>query len=359
MEITPIDNTFGAAFIGCEVAGVLLGVSLLQALFYYSQQSDTPVVRTLVGAVIVFDMVHQALISHTVYYYLVSNYGDPSTLSKVVWSLLAEVLFNGFGAFCVQSFLTWRIWKLSGTKIWITVLVILLVLAEFGCVVAFGIIALLRVKTFAELAAELKGLSITVNALAAASDVLIAGTLTLLLQGSKTGFARSDTMLNKLTLFAVNTGALTSLCAVASLISILAAPDTFIYISFFFCMGRLYTNSLLATLNARKMIRHAGDNVHTTTGPNLSFSFNSIAKSFTRPGSFISAKKQVPRTELDIKIDTVHEMRSQDYRGHHVSSKQEESRSEYEMAHSSLTNLSHVDNDSTISVPSQAHFEAV
>ncbi|KAF5379624.1 hypothetical protein D9757_009222 [Collybiopsis confluens] len=76
---------------------------------------------------------------------------------------------------------------------------------------------------------------------------MIAGILTLLLQRSKTGFR--------------------SLCAVASLISILAAPNTFIYISFFFSIGRLYTNSLLATLNARKMIRKAADDLqtHTTT----------------------------------------------------------------------------------------------
>ncbi len=70
--------------------------------------------------------------------------------------------------------------------------------------------SLLKVRTFVELAAELKvciiqlysplddnlkylsfqGLSITVNALAAASDLIIAGTLTYLLQTSKTGFKR-------------------------------------------------------------------------------------------------------------------------------------------------------------------------
>ncbi|KAJ3725667.1 hypothetical protein DFJ43DRAFT_574179 [Lentinula guzmanii] len=352
--VESLNDTMGAAFIGMAVAGFLLGLSFLQAYIYFSEQHDTLVVRSLVGLVVSFDFVHQALISHTVYYYLILNYGDPSALGLVVWSLLAEVIFNGFTAFCVQSFLTWKIWRLSNSNMWVTGVVAALVLAEFGCVIAFGIIALVRVRTFADLATDLKGLSITVNAIAAAGDVLIAGILTWLLQTSKTGFQRSDTMLNKLTIFAVNTGALTSLFAVASLISILAAPNTFIYITFFFCMGRLYTNSLLASLNARKKIRNGGDNVHTTTGHNFSFQ----SKSFTKPSSFISfgSKRQ---QEISIQIDTTQELRAQDYSRSCTMSKQNE---EYELGGSSTGNISRADIDSTVDIPvlpSEAHFNAV
>jgi hypothetical protein len=91
----------------------------------------------------------------------------------------------------------------------------------------------------------------------------------------------------------MNTGLLTSICAVASLISVIiilllllpsliefkqicAAGTTFIYIAFFFCLGRrkyllsayqipmiftkrigytVYSNSLMAILNARQSIR--------------------------------------------------------------------------------------------------------
>ncbi|KAF5367897.1 hypothetical protein D9757_011249 [Collybiopsis confluens] len=311
LAMEALDNTFGATLIGVIVAGVLLGVSLSQTYYYFSQQSDTPAIRSLVAAIVFFEVVHQIMISHSVYYYLVTNYNKPYALVAVIWSLLTEVFFNGFTAFSVQSFLTWRIWKLSQNNL-LTAVIMFLVLAEFGKMCR----CLVRVKTFADLAADLKGLSITVNALAAAGDVLIAGTLTFLMQTSKTGFSRSDTMLNKLTLFAVTTGALTSLCAVASLVSILAAPNTFIYVSFFFCMGRLYTNSLLATLNARKMIRSAGDNVHPTSGPNISFWSGSFAGSFPKPAvSFPSNSKLTQPTELDIKINPVHGIRTQDHQG--------------------------------------------
>ena len=59
------------------------------------------------------------------------------------------------------------------------------------------ITSLINVHTFAELA-TLKYLSISVNALAAAGDVLIAGTLSLLLHRSRTGFQKRDTMINQL-----------------------------------------------------------------------------------------------------------------------------------------------------------------
>ncbi|KAJ7156813.1 hypothetical protein C8R43DRAFT_1125394 [Mycena crocata] len=154
----------------------------------------------------------------------------------------------------------------------------------------------LLLNTFAELT-DLKALSTTVNALAASGDVLIASILCFLLLRSRTGFKRSDSMIKKLVLFFVNTTLITSLFAIASLISITVAPTTFIYILFFFCMGRLYSNSLLAILNARHIIVPTDDGILTTNDMPLSwrgFRPADRTRSFTRP-------------ELAIKIDTSQE----------------------------------------------------
>ncbi|KAF7370965.1 hypothetical protein MSAN_00730600 [Mycena sanguinolenta] len=308
-----LDKTFGVGFIGVVVAAGLHGVSCVQAWWYYTHQDDRWPLKLLVGAVMTFDTIHQALISHTVYTYLITNYNNGAELLQIVWSLLVEVLFNGLTALLVQrftnslldvlhltplSFLTLRIWRLSNGNIWLTGIALLLVWGEFGCVLAYVALSL-RLHTFVELV-ELKALSITVNALAAAGDVFIAGTLTWLLHRSRTGFHRSDTMIRKLTIFAVNTGAVTSLCAIGSLISICVAGNTFIYILFFFCMGRLYCNSLLATLNARKSIRGAADGIHTTS-ENLSLSLREFPKN---TASLSLASK---RPNISIKIDTTQE----------------------------------------------------
>ncbi|KAE9387477.1 hypothetical protein BT96DRAFT_1005084 [Gymnopus androsaceus JB14] len=278
-----INSTYGAAFVGIQVAGVLLGSSHLSILGTHISCHFT---------------------------------AEAAKLETVVWSLLAEVLFNGLTALAVQCFLTYRISMLSGNKVvhgnkmWLTAFVGSFVLAEFVCVLTFAIIALMRVKTFEELSAELKGLSITVNALAAAGDLLIAGILTLLLQRAKTGYRSSDSIINKLTLFAVNTGALTSLCAVASLISIVAAPNTFIYISFFFSMGRLYTNSLLATLNARKGIRASAEGVNASDVDNVS-----LPSDLKRGASSSLVFQHTKNTGISIQVNTTCEYISDLERG--------------------------------------------
>ncbi|KAF8800906.1 hypothetical protein BYT27DRAFT_7116379, partial [Phlegmacium glaucopus] len=268
---------------GLILSPILAPVSCVQAWYYFTHQTDTWPIKLLVSAVMFFDTIHQVLITHTVYTYTVTNWGTPAELQKLVWLVIYLTINQGLTALLVQSFLAMRVWRLSNRRIALISVVALLVLGEFG--MFFSSLKILHFKTFAQLV-ELKALSILVNALAAAGDLLIAGTLCVILHLSRTGFRRqvppavnqkfslfinlfflyrSDTMINKLILFAVNTGFLTSICAVASLVSIVVAGHTFIYIGFFFCIGRLYTNSLLATLNARKMIRIAGEGIQATS----------------------------------------------------------------------------------------------
>ncbi|KAG1755526.1 hypothetical protein EDB19DRAFT_1661821 [Suillus lakei] len=255
-----LDNTFGALLIGVVVSAILYGVTCVQTWYYFTRYtSDSWRIKLLVGAVLVSDSTHQALITHAVYVYFVTDFDITSDLEQVVWSVIVEVLFNGFTALMVQSFLTMHIYILSNKSITATLSVLSLVVAEFVLVVIYFAKAI-KFTTFIEIT-ELKSLSMSVNAVAAAGDVLIAAYLCTLFQNHRTGFRSSDIVLNKLILYTISTGLLTSVCAVMSFISITVWHDTFIYIAFYFCLGRLYCNSLLATLNARKGLRsHFYDN---------------------------------------------------------------------------------------------------
>ncbi|KAG7445905.1 uncharacterized protein BT62DRAFT_141887 [Guyanagaster necrorhizus] len=293
-----VDNTMGAAFIGVIIAACLYGVSCVQTWYYFNQyQTDVWYIKSLVAIVWLFDSVHQALISHTVYYYVVTNFSNPTEQENLVWSILLEVLFNGFIGFLVQSFLTMRVWRLGNENVALTAVITCLVLTEFGCSVAFTIQSM-KLSTWADLT-HMRGLSMTVNVVGAISDVLIAASLFYFLHRSRTGFKQSDTMISKLILFSVSTGLMTSVCAVASLISILIWGKTLIYVAFYFSLGRLYSNSVLATLNARKSIRglsEAGDM------GDLTLSLNTFKTGLPRFAT------TVPRqTNISIKIDTTQE----------------------------------------------------
>ncbi|KAN0098024.1 hypothetical protein V8E55_002470 [Tylopilus felleus] len=293
-----LDNTLGAFLIGVVVSATLYGVTIIQTWYYYSRYPSDPwYVKLLVAGVLLSDTCHQALITHTVYTYLVTYFGELEALGEVVWSLIVEVFFNGFTALFVQSFLAMRVYRLSNKSWLATGSVMILVIGEFVLVLVYAIQAI-QFNTFAQLA-TLKALSMSVNAVAAAGDVLIAIYLCTLLQKSRTGFRRSDSMINKLIVFSINTGLLTSICAVASLISISASPNTFIYIAFYFCLGRLYCNSLLATLNARKGLR-AGSH-----SDEMSLSLQGVQQKTTQ--SVIGTTTKRTPNNISIKIDTTQE----------------------------------------------------
>ncbi|KIM52868.1 hypothetical protein SCLCIDRAFT_481666 [Scleroderma citrinum Foug A] len=232
-----INATFGAYLLGVIMSAILYGVTIVQTWFYYvGYPADPWHTKSLVLAVFISDTIHQALITHSAYIYLVADIAAPTQLGSVVWSLVVEVLFNAITALLVQCFLTMRVYRLSNKSIIATASVLVVVIAQFVLSVTY-VAKAIPLKTFVEIE-NLKILSSAVNVTTAVTDVMIAACLCFLLQKSRTGFRRSDNMINKLIMFSINTGLLTSLFAIASLISISVQPDAFIYIAFYFCLGR-------------------------------------------------------------------------------------------------------------------------
>lgn len=171
-----------------------------------------------------------------------------------------ESLCTGVTGALVQLFYVMRVWLLCKNKI-LTGFILLLTLASTGMGLSWVVIAMQQ-ETYDDLL-SVSWLTITVDSLSAVTDIVIASALVFLLHQARTGFKKSDTMINKLILFVVNTGVLTSCCALASLLVLAASPLTLIYAPLYFCLGRLYTNSLLATLNARDSIKkQSEDNSH-------------------------------------------------------------------------------------------------
>ncbi|PPQ73740.1 hypothetical protein CVT24_006960 [Panaeolus cyanescens] len=306
-----LDNSMGAMMIGTIISAVLHGICLLQAFIYWQKyRKDVWWLKSLVATTVLFDAIHLFMISTAVYHYVVTNFHSPDRLKFLTWTVLMEALFTGVNAGIVQTFYTYRIWRLSKHNWLITGTILFLILCTTGCGVAWVILSM-RMQTYEDLL-TISPLTITINALSTAVDVGIAGSLCLLLHTARTGFrrsvflfrfsipvvddCRSDTIINKLIVFVVNTGVLTSACAIAALICLVASPKSLLYATFYFCIGRLYTNSFLATLNARKTITSEVDG---------SSGLNSVPTSVISPHAtgHISSKAQ----NISIRIDTTKE----------------------------------------------------
>ncbi|KAI0045135.1 hypothetical protein FA95DRAFT_1607948 [Auriscalpium vulgare] len=295
-------TSLGGLYIGIVVGSALWGVTALQTWSYYREYpEDAWQLKLLIAVAFTLDTVHQIFISHTGYLYLVSNYFNPRALEHVQWSIKVEVLVAGLVAVLVQGFFVSRIYKLSNKRMVLTLGVTVLVVCQFTayilyCAKAFGM------KTFAQIS-TVKDFSMSINATTVAADLAITGALCCLLHKSRTGIKCSDTMINRMIIFTVTSGLLTSLDSICSLVTIAALPNTYIYITFFFALSRLYVNSLLATLNARA--RYRRDAAITS-----SFSIGPFG---ARPGvelENISALDMHPHSKnIAIRIDTTKEFR--------------------------------------------------
>ncbi|KAH0839436.1 hypothetical protein J3R83DRAFT_219 [Lanmaoa asiatica] len=305
MSITPsplspsliINPSFGAFLIGVVVSATLYGVTCIQTWYYYSRYPSDPwYIKLLVAAVLVSDSCHQALITHTGKYnhpqpplYIygfrwvpgVSSMNDIDT-DVTTQSIVSRRMFRfifSFSTFCSRT--------------------LSLPLQTFA---QLADLKVMRKKNYSPRNSPLmirQDLSMSINAVAAAGDVLIAVFLCTLLQRSRTGFRRSDTMINKLVSVHVD-GAFFSERRVRSRsCSIAAWPATFIYIAFYFCLGRLYCNSLLATLNARKGLR--GE----SRSDEMSLSLQGVAQK-TNNSIVGTTSGRVPNN-ISIKIDTTQE----------------------------------------------------
>ncbi|THG95619.1 hypothetical protein EW145_g7924 [Phellinidium pouzarii] len=148
-----------------------------------------------------------------------------------------------FTCLLVQNFLVYRIWRLSRKNVPLVCILEIIVVAEFAAVTVPSI----------EWIAKL------INSLMVSADFAIAAALIYYLNHSRTGFKRSETMINRLIVFTIHTGLATSVFATLSLIFSSLYPTALIYVTFFICVSKLYVNALFATLNSRTSMRSAGE----------------------------------------------------------------------------------------------------
>ncbi|KAL5482979.1 hypothetical protein ACEPAI_9574 [Sanghuangporus weigelae] len=299
-QIPALDNTMGVLYLGVTLAMALWGASCVQTYYYYNHYpDDAPWMKSLVAVVWTLDTVHQGLITHSVYKYLITEYGNLVYLNTIVETLLVEIYFEALVVLLVQAFFILRVWRLSEKNIPLAVILVALSISSFALSVVFTVKGH-QLKTFSRLK-EIYALNRSINVINAVTDVSIAAALIYLLNKSRTGFRRSNHIINHLIFYSLNTGLLTSIDAIGSLVGNVVWGDTFIYIFFFVNISRLYTNSFLATLNTRKGIHGIDEN---SNGQSFSVSqsrFHSRAVELEAPSAQRGTNNQAA---LSIKVNT-------------------------------------------------------
>ncbi|KAH9945395.1 uncharacterized protein BXZ73DRAFT_96386 [Epithele typhae] len=246
----------GVLVITIAFAGMLWGFSSATAGFYcvHCWRNDKKFLRVAVVLVWVVDTFH----------FLSFVYTSPRlslppvmmlTEAAVAW--VEVVPKHAYLQFDINEprtmFYLQRIYAF-GRNIWTAILLGLLVAANFAMSIVITYKAILGKTLLAYLRLQL--LAGILAALTAASDIALTGWMIYLLMKSRGHGPRSRRLINRLLLYSLNSGFVTTVLALLALLTLFLSPTTGIF-SFFFNVGaRTYPLSMYSSLNAREGLRH-------------------------------------------------------------------------------------------------------
>ncbi|KAJ7821324.1 hypothetical protein B0H14DRAFT_2831596 [Mycena olivaceomarginata] len=232
---------------------------------YYSRfPNDSRKLKYLVAFMWSFEMAHAVCIGCTLYQMTVSDYGHPESLILIPRSLAVAVIFSGIVGAGVQVVFAVRIYHVSHS-LYIPCLSWALSFSRLLGSIAVGFYGL-QLKTIPDFEARFAWLLNSLWSVASANDLIIAVTLVYWLYRQRPAAdRRTVALVDKLIAWTMETGVVTSAAGLASLVCFATMKKNYIWIAFFVVNARLYSNSLLASLNSRARLRAMSEE----TDPNI------------------------------------------------------------------------------------------
>ncbi|KAJ7764913.1 hypothetical protein B0H16DRAFT_1526191 [Mycena metata] len=247
------DNTLGAYQIGVLVSLVLFGVMSTQTYIYYGRfPTDTRNMKLMVALVWVLEFAQAICISIALYKWTITSFGVPLIVPPKTFDI--SIFFSGVISACVQGFFSFRIYTLSRTLV---IPIISWFLSFLRLVVGTAVfITAYRMTALPIFEAQFGWLITTAASVGVGNDLLITVTLVLVLQKQRGEVqARTVPLVDRLIIWTMETGLMTTVASLATLICFLTMKGNLVWGGVFVVVSRLYSNSVLASLNSRQTLR--------------------------------------------------------------------------------------------------------
>ncbi|KAI0628298.1 hypothetical protein C8Q77DRAFT_468050 [Trametes polyzona] len=249
-----LDNTYGAMLLGAAFGFMLYGLTVHQT-YRYSRlyPKDATWMKGLVASILALETLHTTTTLIGIYFHLITNYFNPPSLAMGHWSTRLITPTTGITIVLCQSFYAYRVYVIGPNFVYRALVATALVCM----VVEFGFTMAATVEGFRLPLADFKEVSWLVSAMfgfAVFVDVCLTGTLVMVLLRSRTGFKRTDSLIEVLIVYSINTGLLTSIFGLLCFIFAIILPGNLIYIGISIVGVKLYANSVLAVLNSRRAL---------------------------------------------------------------------------------------------------------
>ncbi|KAK0457674.1 uncharacterized protein EV420DRAFT_472015 [Desarmillaria tabescens] len=257
----------GPMLVGHMLNILLMGVVLVQVYIYMMtyQKRDKLWLKAFVFFLLIVNLLNTVTQFIYIYTALIVHFMDPAYLAKVTAVFAISGALTGVISGSVQLFFAWRV-KILTSNIWLVAMVCATALA--GTTGSIGsTIEAMKIGTFLRFQ-DIKAWVILWLVATCAADILITVILVWHLYSHKTGFRGSDELVDKIIRSTVQTGLITTCCALIDLLTYLLDP-TGLHLVFNFPLPKLYTNTLLSSLNSRggwSYDSSAESHSHTTGG---------------------------------------------------------------------------------------------
>ncbi|KAH9066146.1 hypothetical protein EDB87DRAFT_1589120 [Lactarius vividus] len=227
----------------------LYGVLCVQIYVYsYNFPKDRRSIKFLAYFVFLLDTAQTALTGADIYYWFVDGFGDVERLKHSHFSPIDSPIMTTAISFIVQGYFCYRIWLLNKRSLWICLIIAVSAVTQVVGAIWLGTTSLIAGKyVVSKTGVYLWSIP------SALADILIAVAMTLLLRVASSNF--SSFVLLRVVRLTIETNMLTASLAITILVLYAAFPDELYYMYLTKVIGKVYSNTLLVSLNNRIYFR--------------------------------------------------------------------------------------------------------
>ncbi|KAF9035210.1 hypothetical protein BJ165DRAFT_1510820 [Panaeolus papilionaceus] len=251
--LSKVDVIVGPLVVGVIFNSFLYGICLLQFTRYWMYQTDDkPLTKCLVAWTFLLDTFHTCALIYMLWVYVVDHFNDTAFLAHILWPFSATPIVTTLTSFPIQIYLSWRIRQFADSvRVFAGLFAISAAQASLGIACSLLAFQTPVVTSYHKLIPIVDSWQVVA--------VLADGSITVLLwwhlNKSRTGGRNSDNVITRVIRSSIETAAFGAFFCIMDLITFTTLQDTNFHVIFAFPMGRIYTNTLLMTLNSRKSLR--------------------------------------------------------------------------------------------------------
>ncbi|KAF8204128.1 hypothetical protein BJ912DRAFT_920071 [Pholiota molesta] len=262
-------GTYGALLLDM-VRFRLSGVFGVQCLLYFKcYPSDGKPLKALVADNLfllrTLEAIHSALVWSAVWSYFIRHFGELEYIDHIPSSVALSVILTATLTFLTHCLFAQRIYHtindgermaVSEKNLWLTLPIITLAFCRLAAATVSGA-EMIHLQSFARFRKHFLWLFSLGLSLSSAVDILITLSLFFLLRRRKKTSIKLSPLIDALLLYTFEIGSLTSAATVISMLCWSIIDNSLVFLGLHFVIGKLYVNSLLATLNSRQRLRKA------------------------------------------------------------------------------------------------------